>query len=101
LVYRGGTLFLTEVQGKLDPRFMFKFIGPGAKLDRVDVNGERGLWIHGDTHQFAYADKAGEVRSDSVRLAGDVLLWRKGDLLLRLEGARSKDEALRIARGTR
>ena len=101
LVYRRGTLFLTEVQGTLESEFIGKFVGPDALVDRVTVNGERGVWIHGQPHQFAYLDKTGETRTDSVRLVGDVLLWRKGDLLLRLEGARSKQEALRIARGSR
>jgi hypothetical protein len=101
LVYRQGRLFITEVQGRLETRFLFKFVGPGAKVDPVSVNGGRGLWLHGRPHQYAYADKAGEMRTDTVRLAGDVLLWRTGGVLLRLEGARSKGEALRIARSAR
>jgi hypothetical protein len=101
LVYRKGALFITEVQGRLQSQFLFKFIGPDAKVDRVSVDGGRGLWIHGGPHQYAYADKTGEMRSDSVRLAGDVLLWRSGGVLLRLEGALSKEEALRIASSAR
>jgi hypothetical protein len=101
LVYRKGTLFITEVQGQLETRFLFKFVGPGAKVDRVSVGGGRGIWLHGRPHQYAYADKTGAIRSDTVRLAGDVLLWRSGGVLLRLEGARSKEEALRIARSAR
>jgi hypothetical protein len=101
LVYDKGTLFITEVQGQLQTQYLFKFVGPDAKVDRVRINGERGVWIHGQPHQFAYADKTGEIRDDTVRTAGDVLLWRNGDLLLRLEGARSKADALRIARSVR
>ena len=101
LVYRNGAVFITEVQGQLQTQYMFKFIGPGAKVDRVSVNGGRGLWLYGRPHQYAYADKTGELRTDSVRLARDVLLWRSGGVLLRLEGARSKEEALRIARSAR
>jgi hypothetical protein len=69
-------------------------------VSAVTVDGERGLWFQG-RHQYAYADRDGNIRSDSVRTAGNVLLWRRGDLLLRLEGARSKQEALRIARSVR
>jgi hypothetical protein len=101
LVYRKGALFITELQGRLETRFLFKFVAPGTKVDRVSINGGRGLWLHGRPHQYAYADKTGQLRTDSVRLAGDVLLWRGGGLLLRLEGARSKEEALRIARSAR
>ncbi len=98
LVYRGGRVLLTEVEGDLLRRFLFKFVGPDGKVDPVDVGGQRGVWIHGKPHQYAYADATGKIRTDSVRFAGDVLLWRRGNLLLRLEGARSKQEALRIAR---
>jgi hypothetical protein len=100
LVYRGGKLFITEVQGKLERQYLFKFLQPGTGVSAVTVDGERGLWFQG-RHQYAYADRDGNIRSDSVRTAGNVLLWRRGDLLLRLEGARSKQEALRIARSVR
>jgi hypothetical protein len=96
LVYRGGRMFITEVQGRLERDYLFKFLRPGTGVDGVRVNGERGLWITGP-HQYAYADRSGELRTDSVRTAGDVLLWRHGELLLRLEGARSRQEAVAIA----
>jgi hypothetical protein len=97
LVYRGGNLFITEVQGNLRREYLFKFLQPGTGVSAVTINGERGLWFQGQ-HQYAYADRNGDIRTDSVRTAGKVLLWRSGDLLLRMEGARSKQEALRIAR---
>ena len=100
LAYRGG-VFLTEIEGRLQRQYLFKFLGPDARAEAVTVDGERGLWITGKPHQFAYADRFGAVRSDTIRTARDVLLWRRGDLLLRLEGARSKAEALRIARSVR
>jgi hypothetical protein len=100
LVYRRGDPFITEVQGKLERQYLFKFLQPGTGVAAVTIDGERGLWFQGQ-HQYAYADRDGNIRTDSVRTAGNVLLWRRGDLLLRLEGARSKQEALRIARSVR
>ena len=100
LVYRGGRLLMTEVQGQLERRFLFKFVRPGTPVEAVRVNGERGLWIDG-AHQYAYTDRTGELRTDSVRTAGPVLLWRHGELLLRLEGAASKQEALALAASAR
>ncbi|HEX6712428.1 MAG TPA: hypothetical protein VF066_03545 [Thermoleophilaceae bacterium] len=100
LVYGGGRVFITEVQGKLERQYLFKFLQPGTGVEAIRVNGERGLWFKGQ-HQYAYADRDGELRTDSVRTAGNVLLWRRGDLLLRMEGARSKREALRIAHSVR
>jgi hypothetical protein len=101
LVYGRGRILFSELRGDLERRFLFKMVGPDARVDALRIDGERGVWIHGHTHQFAYADPSGAIRTDSVRFAGDVLLWRRGELLVRLEGARSKAEALRIARSVR
>jgi hypothetical protein len=100
LVYRGGRLFVTEVVGDLGTPYLEKFLRPATKIARLRVGGERALWISG-LHQYAYLDRAGTIRPETVRTAGSVLLWRRGNILLRLEGARSKAEALRIATSVR
>jgi hypothetical protein len=101
LVYRGGRLLLTEIKGDLQFQYLRKFLPPTTKITPVDIGGERGIWLHGGRHEFAYQDADGQIRTDSARLAGDTLLWRHGRLLLRLEGARSEAEALTIARSVR
>jgi hypothetical protein len=101
LVYGRGRILFSELRGRLLRQYLFKFVGPDARVDAVRIDGQPALWIHGHPHQYAYADAAGQIRNDTVRFAGDVLLWRRGDLLLRLEGARSKAEALRIASSVR
>lgn len=98
LVYRDGKLLLTQFQGSVPREFLRKFVGPGVSIDRVDVNGARGLWIGGNLHTLAYKDANGQFRNDSARVAGPTLLWKKGELLLRLEGAGSKAAALSLAR---
>jgi hypothetical protein len=99
LAYPRG-IVITEVQGRVGP-YLQKFIPPGTGVDELTIDGERALWIHGALHQYAYVDKTGNIPTDSVRTAGDVLLWRHKDLLVRLEGARSKQQALAIARSAR
>lgn len=100
LVYPRG-VFLTEILGTLQHQYVFKFIGPDARAEAVTVDGERGLWISGKPHQFAYADRYGAVRSDTIRTSANALLWRRGKLLLRLEGISSKARAVAIARSVR
>ena len=90
-------LLLTEFRGDLDPRFYGKLLGSGVRLDELTVDGERALWIEGQPHVFIYRDRSGNPVDEQVRLAGNVLLWERGDLTLRLEGAPTKAEALRIA----
>ena len=78
------------------------FLGFGSvRVERVTIDGAPGLWIHGALHQIVYEDRKGLIRPDTIRLAGDTLLWRRGPVLLRLEGARSRAEALRIAHSLR
>jgi hypothetical protein len=60
------------------------------------VDGQPGFWLEG-AHFFSYFDRHGDMQSEQVRLAGNVLLWERGTRTLRLEADISKEEALRIA----
>jgi hypothetical protein len=48
-----------------------------------------------------YRRADGTVAPDTMRLAGNALVWEDGPLTLRLEGARTQRAALRIARSLR
>jgi len=75
---------------------IFKKVAPGTTVEPVTVGGQPGYWIQG-AHYFTYCDRQGEMRTEQVRLAGNVLLWERAKSTLRLEADVSKDEALRIA----
>jgi len=101
LVYAtpGGTrLLLTEFRGSGAPDLVGKLAGPGTVVERVRVNGERGAWLTGRPHEIGFLDVRGRLRTDRLSLAGDTLLWQRGPLTLRLEGAASKEAALEVAR---
>ena len=72
-----------------------------TRLENVTVDGEPGLWIEGPMHEFLYRTRELDPASDTQRLAGNTLLWKRGALTLRIEGDLSKDEALRLARSMR
>jgi hypothetical protein len=74
-----------------------KEVGPGTTVEQVPVGGEPGYWIEGSPHVLLYRDPSGAQIEDRVRLVGDVLVWQRGNLTLRLEGASSKNAALAIA----
>ena len=90
-------LLLTEFRGEA---FLGKIVEEGTKLEPVEVDGSPGVWVAG-RHVLVYRDQAGEVRSETARLAGKTLIWQHGELTARLEGDLSKDDALRIARSVR
>lgn len=93
----GVGMLLTQFRGSIEPGLFGKGLGPGTSLEQVSIDGKPGFWIEGKPHLFFYRDTRGQVHSESIRLAGNTLLWEQGELTLRLESALSKDEALRIA----
>ena len=97
----GVGMLLTELRGDLGAGQLEKVVGRQTRLESLTVNGGRALWLEGAQHAFFYRDARGEVRGDTARLAGNVLLWEQGSVTLRLESALSKADAVRIAESVR
>ena len=69
----------------------------GTIIDEVTVDGEPGLFVDGPEHFVMFLDENGLISDERTYLAGTVLLWNRGDLLLRLEGDLTEEEALELA----
>lgn len=95
-----GRLLITEFRGSATP-YIFKVIGSGTRLAHVRVNGGPGIYLSGAPHLVLFQAQNGEVRTDSVRLAGNVLMWQQGPLTIRIEGDRTLAQALALARSLR
>jgi hypothetical protein len=95
-----GRLLVTEFRGTSRP-FILKLIAVGTRAIRTRVGGEPAVYLEGAPHEVFFLDAHGQARTDEVRLAGNVLLWQRGPLTLRIEGARSLDDALALARSLR
>ena len=93
-------LLVTEFQGRPTPEFLKKVTRLGV-VEEVTVGGQPGYWFSGEPHFFTYVDDAGVFREEQTRLAGNTLIWQRGDLTLRLEGELPKEEAIRIAESMR
>lgn len=92
---------VTELQGGDSQLYLQKLLGPDARIQRVRVGAARGAWISGRPHAVMYADRTGTFRDEPLQLAGDTLIWERDGLVLRIEGVRSKADALRIATSLR
>lgn len=90
-------LVLSQLNGAVWDGFAKKAAGGGTRIEPVKVNGERGLFVSGEEHFVMYLDENSEIADDATYLAGTVLLWNRGALLLRLEGDLTRDEALELA----
>ena len=105
-VYRGEgrrhpRILLTQFRAEPGFQYIGKLAGPGTRIEPVTVNGEPGYWLEGAPHAFLFVDQEGQIREETLRLAGNTLLWQRGALTLRLEGVETKSEALVLARSMR
>ena len=90
-------LVLSQLNGAVWDGFAKKAAGGRTLIEPVEVDGERGLFVSGDEHFVMYLDENSNVTDDVTYLAGNVLLWNRGDLLLRLEGDLTREEARELA----
>jgi hypothetical protein len=94
----GVSALIVEFKGSLDAPILGKAIGPGTTLEAVPLsNGTAAYWLAGQPHQFFYRDSTGQTQPDTLRLAGNTLLWDTGGITYRLEAQVSREEAVRIA----
>lgn len=105
-VYRRGEILtlryrralLSEFPGRTNAQYVHKMAGPDTRIERVTVDGEPGFWISGAAHGVLFEDPSGRIVEAPARLAGNALVWRRGDRTLRLEADVPKSRALAIAR---
>lgn len=86
-----------QFPGVLDTTLLGKGAGPNTTIERTSVGAGPAIWIEGDPHFFFYRDTAGNIFQETLRLAGNTLLWERDGQLLRLEAQVSKARALEIA----
>ena len=82
------------------PEIIAKLIDPSARVERVRVDGNPGLWITG-AHVIAYQDRSGALAKDTVRRSGPVLAWVRAGVTLRIEGIGTLAAAQKVAASIR
>jgi hypothetical protein len=91
----GVGALVVELNGRIVTQFVQK-MSPTGTVRHVRVSGQPGLWVPG-AHDVFYRTASGDFHYTPTRLAGNTLLWNRGDLLLRLESGLDEHGALRIA----
>jgi hypothetical protein len=94
-------LVLTQGKGTLWDGFVKKMAASNTSVERVTVGGEPGLFVTGADHFVMFIGRNGQIDDEQSFLAGTVLLWNRGPLLLRLEGDLARDEAVELAESAR
>lgn len=98
--FTGVGALLTEFRGDVSPELVAKLVDQGTPVERVEVDGRRGLWIEGE-HALLFRGSGGRILEARTRLAGNTLLLEHGSLLVRLEGELTRERALEIAASLR
>ena len=86
------------------PTLFYKVLGGNSEAEFTSVGSNLGVWIHGFDHGVWYfaPGSAGGPHEEHWRaegyLAGNVLAWRVGDVVFRLEADVTKQRALELAR---
>src|SRR5919201_575697 len=93
----GVSAIVVEFRGRLETQIMSKAIGPGTTLDAVPLGSGVAYYLAGQPHQFFFRDPAGNLQPETLRLAGNTLLWEEAGVTYRLEAEVSRDEAIRLA----
>ena len=94
-------LVLTQGKGALWDGFAKKVAASSTTVEQVTVDGEPGLFVTGADHFVMFIGPNGQIDDERSFLAGTVLLWNRGPLLLRLEGDLARDEAVELAESAR
>ena len=95
-----ASALLTQFRGAVNPDVFMKIITPGTTVEPVTVEGAHGYWIAGRPHELFY--KSGDdTVVETLRLAGDVLIWEHDGLTFRLETTADRATAMRIAASMR
>lgn len=66
-------------------------------IESVRVNGNPGLWLEGRPHTLTYLGRDRSFREQTVRIRGNVLLWLRNGITLRLEGRLTRNQAVSLA----
>ena len=89
----------TQFRAVLGETFLKK-LEATTEVQHVGVNDQPGVFLSGPPHVFGYLDAKGQFQEETMRLAGNVLIWEDRPLALRLEADLPLMEALEIARST-
>jgi len=93
----GVAAIVTEFAGAtVDEGFFGKVLDQTTTLQKLTINGQPAFWIQGTPHFFFYNAGSGNIQQETLRLAGNTLIWTQGSLLLRLEAQVDQATALRI-----
>ena len=93
----GLGIVISQFRADIGPSTFEKLINSGTRVEQAVVGVTTGYWIEGGEHFFYFRLADGEVLEATIRLVGTTLMWERDGLTLRIEGAPTLADAVRIA----
>lgn len=93
----GHLLLLSQFQSSREEALKKLAVGK-TTIEPVTVNGQPGLWLEGGPHTLTYLGRDLGFRERTVLIHGNVLLWLRNGITMRLEGKLTRTQVLSIAR---
>jgi hypothetical protein len=93
----GLGIVVTQFRADIGPQTFEKVINSGTRIEPASVGGATAYWIEGGQHYFFFRGANGQVLDANIRLVGTTLMWERDGLTVRIEGAPSLADAVRIA----
>ena len=97
----GVGIVITEFRADITPGTFEKVLHEGALLQRTAVSGRPAYWLAGGEHFFFFRGPNGEPIDSTIRMVATTLMWEADGLTLRIEGAPTMADAVRIAESMR
>jgi hypothetical protein len=94
VVVDGRTVRVGVIDGLLSDVMITKSVESGAPVRAIDIDGAPALWVEAPHEVLIEVDGEPVVE----RVAASTLLWQDGDVLRRVEGFATLDEAVAFAR---
>ncbi len=93
----GLGIVVTQFRAGIGPETFEKVINSGTRVEQVAVAGTTGYWIEGGEHYFFFRAADVMPEATSIRMVGTTLMWEQAGLTVRIEGAPTLEDAIRIA----
>ncbi|HEY6076579.1 MAG TPA: hypothetical protein VIV36_07050 [Gaiella sp.] len=92
-------LLLTQFPGDAtEPGLVKKLVSSATRIDMLDIDGHRALWLEGGPHAVLFLTPDGNIGEDLGWLAGNTLLVENDGVTVRIEAQVDRADAIELAR---
>ena len=92
-------LLLTQFPGDAtEPGLVKKLVSSATRIDMLDIDGHRALWLEGGPHAVLFLTPDGNIADDLGWLAGNTLLVENDGVTVRIEAEVDRADAIELAR---